>query len=206
LQVQIGMIQSKVESASQDACAICYESKNPCLTPCCSKVFCAECILEWMRRSSACPLCRTSFTPSSLIQISDRAEQTDKKIQTLPKKLDALIQILEENPNGKFLVFSRFENPFARVKESLGARFPVALLQGNKDVIAHTVDSFENGGLKVLLLNSRNAAAGINLPSATHIILLHKMELEEERQILGRAYRLGRSLPLHFIQLLHEKE
>jgi hypothetical protein len=29
---------------------------------------------------------------------------------------------------------------------------------------------------------------------------------EEEKQILGRAYRMGRTCPLQFIQLLTERE
>jgi hypothetical protein len=46
----------------------------------------------------------------------------------------------------------------------------------------------------------------MNIPAATHLILLHKMAAEEEKQILGRAYRLGRTKPLYFIKLLHQRE
>jgi SNF2 family DNA or RNA helicase len=84
--------------------------------------------------------------------------------------------------------------------------YKVARLNGNKDVIAHTLAEFKDGSIRVLLLDSRNAAAGLNIPSATHVILLHKMLHEEEKQILGRAYRLGREGPLNFIKLLHERE
>jgi hypothetical protein len=113
---------------------------------------------------------------------------------------------LEDNPDGKFLIFSRYENPLFALYERLSPTYTSATLQGNKDVIAHLLDNFAKGATKILFLNSRNAAAGINIPAATHLILLHKMAQEEEKQILGRAYRMGRTSPLNFIQLLTERE
>ncbi len=83
---------------------------------------------------------------------------------------------------------------------------PVDFLQGNKDTVAKTLESFAKGQLKILFLNSRTSAAGIHIPSATHVLLLHRMGKEEEQQILGRAYRLGRTQPLHFVQLLNQRE
>ena len=199
---QIDDIKARVES--NDTCSICFDTQdNPVITPCCSKIFCASCILPWMARNMACPLCRTSFHPSSLRAIG---AQSIPRGARLPKKSDALIKILEDNPEGKFLIFSRYENPLFALYERLSASYTSATLQGNKDVIAHLLDNFTKGTTKILFLNSRNAAAGINIPAATHVILLHKMAQEEEKQILGRAYRMGRTSPLNFIQLLTERE
>ena len=55
-------------------------------------------------------------------------------------------------------------------------------------------------------MNSTEAGAGIDLKSSTHIVLMHNMRKEEERQIVGRAIRLGRTEPLHLVRLLHEAE
>ena len=199
---QIGDIKARVES--NDSCSICFDTQdNPVITPCCSKMFCASCILPWMARALACPLCRASFHPSELRAIG---AQSIPRGDRLPKKTDALIKILEDNPEGKFLIFSRYENPLFALYERLSASYTSATLQGNKDVIAHLLDNFAKGKTKILFLNSRNAAAGINIPAATHVILLHKMAQEEEKQILGRAYRMGRTSPLNFIQLLTERE
>ena len=127
---------------------------------------------------------------------------------TKQRKIEALLKLLEDNPTGKFLVFSRYENPLQALQDNLSNTDSggAAILQGNKDVIAHMLGDFESGKIRVLLLNSRNAAAGINIPTATHVVLLHKMVQEEEKQILGRAYRMGRTKPLQFIKLLHERE
>ena len=202
---QIDDIKARVES--NDSCSICFDTQdNPVITPCCSKIFCASCILPWMARTLACPLCRAAFHPSELRAIGENIPRGPDARPRLPKKSEALIKILEENPNGKFLIFSRYENPLFSLYERLSTSYTSATLQGNKDVIAHLLDNFSKGKTKILFLNSRNAAAGINIPAATHVILLHKMAQEEEKQILGRAYRMGRTTPLHFIQLLTERE
>ena len=46
----------------------------------------------------------------------------------------------------------------------------------------------------------------MNITAATDVILLHAMTHEEEKQILGRAYRLGRKEALNVVRLLHPEE
>ena len=55
-------------------------------------------------------------------------------------------------------------------------------------------------------MNTLQMGAGLNITEATHVILLHAMNHEEEKQILGRAYRVGRTNELHFIKLLYPDE
>jgi hypothetical protein len=207
LEEQIQHIKERLAEVSKDSCSICYESnQSPLITPCCTKMFCANCILEWMTRVPACPLCRTSFHPSELTSLSTSNVRCENVPTQKPKKIEALLQLFQDNPEGKFLVFSRFENPFHDIENIIEGKYRFAYVQGNKDVIASTLDKFERGQLKILFLNSRNAAAGMNISSATHLVLLHKMGSEEEKQILGRAYRLGRTTPLEYISLLHDQE
>lgn len=203
LEQQIKSIEERFESLEKDICHICFEQgSNPVVTPCCSKRFCAGCILEWCCRSMRCPTCRASFHPNQLISLSNSSSPAVHDEVRLPKKMDALHKIIQENPEGSFLIFSRYENPLT----SLQIEQPTAILQGTKDKIASLLSKFEKKEIRVLLLNSRHAAAGLNIPTATHVLLLHRMMPDEERQILGRAYRLGRTEPLHFIHLLHEHE
>ena len=123
------------------------------------------------------------------------------------KKTEQLIQLLKTSPKGKFLIFSRFDNPFIQLSQEIEAmNLTVKLVRGNKDVIAQTLKTFQKGDTNVLLLNSLQAGAGLNITAATHVILLHAMTHEEEKQILGRAYRLGRTEPLDVIRLLHPDE
>jgi SNF2 family DNA or RNA helicase len=125
----------------------------------------------------------------------------------LLKKTDQLLELIRQKPNGKFLVFSRYDNPFLQITHEIESlNINVKEVKGNKDVIASTLKSFQNGSTKVLLLNSMQAGAGMNITAATDVILLHAMTHEEEKQILGRAYRLGRTEPLSVVRLLHPEE
>ena len=55
-------------------------------------------------------------------------------------------------------------------------------------------------------MNTIQMGAGLNITDATHVILLHSMTHEEEKQILGRAYRVGRTSELYFTKLLYPDE
>jgi superfamily II DNA/RNA helicase len=124
-----------------------------------------------------------------------------------PSKKDALLKVINDNKTGKFLIFNRYDNPFLEIEGQLlekGIR--VASVRGNKDHISSILKQFEKGDIQVLLMNSTEAGAGIDLKSSTHIVLMHNMRKEEERQIVGRAMRLGRTEPLHLVRLLHEAE
>jgi len=208
LEQQIQGIRQRIMDASPSLCAICFDTpSNSIVTPCCAKLFCGDCILHWLMHRVQCPLCRESIHPSQLKNLGNPTGQpTTSRSPPIPQKMEALLQILEENPEGRFLIFSRFDSPLQSIHEQISNNYPSHTLQGNKDSIAKTLAEFEKGNIRILLMNSQTSAAGLNIPSATHLILLHKMGVEEEKQILGRAYRLGRTRPLHFIKLLHHHE
>jgi len=204
-------IQERIEGFSTEVCPICYDPPaEPMVTPCCSRVFCGQCILNCRTRSAACPMCRTEYRISQLKKIVVEKVETEivEEVQApKEKKADALLRIFKENPAGKFLVFSRYDNPFTAMEEAItGLGLTVKQLKGNKDGIASTLRQFQGGDVRCLLLNSHYAGSGLNITAATHVILLHAMTHEEEKQILGRAYRMGRTEPLHFIKLLHADE
>lgn len=204
-------IHERIEGFKNEMCPICYdEPSQPLVTPCCSRIFCGQCILTCVTRSPACPMCRANIPIKNLTKVLLNKEVTaivESDEPELEKKSDALLRLFKENPEGRFLVFSRYDNPFVTMEESimsLGIR--VKQLKGNKDAVASTLRGFQAGDTRCLLLNSHYAGSGLNITAATHVILLHAMTHEEEKQILGRAYRMGRTAPLHFIRLLHADE
>jgi SNF2 family DNA or RNA helicase len=203
---EIKSVKKRIEEVSRGSCAICFEvPKNSCVPPCCARPFCGECILTWMSLHATCPLCRSSLHTSQLVSIG--SVDTGKESQTLSKH-DTVLHILEDNPEGYFLIFSRYDNSFHSLKKDISETlsYKGSTLEGNKDTIGRILEEFEEKRLKVLFLNSGTMGAGMNIQTATHIILLHKMANEEERQIIGRAYRMGRKDPLYVYQLLHESE
>lgn len=215
----IRSIEQRIETLEQEACPICYEDApaNPLVTPCCSRIFCAKCLLLSMTRNPECPLCRGKIHPSQCTKFIPRSAETTHIVEATEgsepspeeplKKTEALLKLMRDTPGGRFLIFSRYDNPFEAMEETMrdmGVR--VRQLKGNKDMIASTLREFETGAVQCLLLNSRFAGAGLNITAASHVVLFHAMSHEEEKQILGRAHRLGRSGELHFIKLLHQGE
>lgn len=199
---QLSTLKERLTDISKDSCSICFENamSYPCITPCCSKVFCGSCILEWLLRSNCCPLCRTSFKGNELIQIS--SETDPRELESLPTKLNALIDFIDKNPDGRFIVYSRFENTFLHLSE----KFSTITFQGNKDSIVKILEKFEKGSIKVILFDNKYSGAGLNIQTATHFISMHKLPPQEKKSLLGRANRFGRKVSLEFIELLHEKE
>lgn len=207
-------IQERIEGFKQEICPICYDEPGEAiLTPCCSRVFCAGCILTCLTRNTTCPMCRADIHLKQLTKVVSKKEVTaivesaEEPVDTLEKKPETLLRLFKDNPEGRFLVFSRYDNPFSAMESSIEALgIKVKQLKGNKDAIAATLRAFQGGDLRCLLLNSHYAGSGLNITAATHVILLHAMTHEEEKQILGRAYRMGRTEPLNFIKLLHSDE
>jgi SNF2 family DNA or RNA helicase len=213
LEEQIRQLKERVENYKTEMCPICFdEPQKPTLTPCCSRIFCAGCILTSLTRQTTCPLCRANIQASGLRSLATEPIAKNELVnpnegpQPL-KKTEQLLELIQQKPDGRFLVFSRYDNPFLQLTTEIeGLNIQVKQVKGNKDVIASTLKSFESGKTKVLLLNSLEAGAGMNITAATDVILLHAMTHEEEKQILGRAYRMGRKDPLSVVRLLHPDE
>jgi SNF2 family DNA or RNA helicase len=214
VQQQIKSFKERLESVQIEECPICYDDPkqtSAMLTPCCHRLFCAPCILQSLSRTCSCPMCRGNIKPNELIKlINEKKEKKKEKKEDANKLLSKpkqLLKFLKENPEARVLIFSRYDNPFVSLErdcEEQGISYHT--LRGNKDVIAATIKSFEKGEKRVLFLPTHSMGAGLNLVSASHVILLHAMTPEEESQAVGRAYRLGREEPLTIVRLLHQDE
>lgn len=209
---QLFAFKERLSAATIEDCPICYDDpkqNSATLTPCCHRIFCGACILQSLTRGLTCPMCRAQIKTNDLVQLVDESK-TKKKTKEESKLLSKprqLLKFLKENPEARVLVFSRYENPFLSLeRECEGEGISYHTLRGNKDVIASTIKSFEKGDKRVLFLPTESAGAGLNLVSASHIVLLHAMTPEEEKQAVGRAYRLGRTEPLTVVRLLHNGE
>jgi hypothetical protein len=214
LKEQIAAVERRVEEIDQNSCNICLDSvNNPVCVPCCKQIMCGACILEWLATKNQCPLCRTPISVKQLRQITKNAAAAAKiadkePAQTLLRKSDTLLKLIRENPDGRFIVFSRYDNPFEGIAHDLNEmNVTVERVSGNADIINAIIRRFRNGSARVLLLNINNFAAGLNLEAASHIVLYHgNITPIERQQIIGRAQRLGRTVPLKVVHLLHEDE
>jgi hypothetical protein len=209
LQDQLKAFLERLEN-KEEPCGICYDTpEHPAVTPCCSRIFCTKCIFESLKRYKGCPMCRFEpFNVKLLHYLSDEVNSFQPSTtEKLSKKEDVLMKILLDNPDGKFLIFSRYDNPFDTLQNTIHKEgITVAQLKGTKNTISSRIKKFSEGNLKVLLLNNQYSGSGLNIIATTHIILWHAMSAEEEKQIVGRALRLGRTEDVTVIKLLHENE
>ena len=65
---------------------------------------------------------------------------------------------------------------------------------------------FQSGKIQVLCMNAQHVGTGVNLEAATHVVLYHRMNVEMERQVIGRAVRFERATELRVVHLVHEEE
>jgi hypothetical protein len=208
---RITAINERIRNAKEQTCPICYsEVTNAAITPCCTQLFCFGCLCESLKRVAACPLCRERIEDVKSIQVVGNTGPTqapeaakDKR----PNKQQALVKFLQENPTAKVLMFSGYDATFTGMETKMrDEKLTFATLNGSNARINKLLREFNDGKHQTLFLNARNMGAGLNIETATHVVLFHKMAQELESQIIGRANRLGRSIPINVVHLLHENE
>jgi len=188
------------------------DATNPALIPCCAQIFCFGCLCESLKRAAACPLCRTRITDLKSVKVLGDATEATNTVATVPEKKkmgkqETCIDFLKANPTAKMLVFSSYDATFSGLNIALtDAGISHATVNGSQARITKLLREFREGVYSVLFLNARNMGAGLNMESATHVLLFHRMAAELEQQIVGRAVRLGRTAPLEVVHLFHENE
>jgi hypothetical protein len=222
LRVRIKSLKEQLENIENgnEACPICMDEsvKNPVITDC-LHVFCADCLLQAIDVSNAnsCPICRHQIDMKKLTLKSSKKKKDkkkesgkkkkDKKEKKVQGKVDTILGILNEYPEDTFLLFSMHNGTFTHIKNALkDANISYGILSGHESSILETIDKFKHKETRVLMLNSENNGAGLDLQVESHVILTHSMPPNLEEQSIGRAYRLGRTTPLKVFHLWYEGE
>jgi len=216
IEEQIKEIGDKYNDMLQSECNICAEVlSSPVLETNCQNLFCGKCLFKWLERKNTCPLCRSVIDLTSLIYVSPPSKIEDeskchheKKCHEEIKKMtkiEKIIDIIKSNPEGKFLVFSDYDNTFYPICDALkDNEIEFVQVKGAIKTREKNLDAFREGDVPVIFLNSTTDGSGINLTESTDIILCHQMDKSTEKQIIGRALRIGRKEPLtvHYIQIM----
>jgi SNF2 family DNA or RNA helicase len=215
LNTKLDALKGRVTQYKDTSCPICFcDLDKPTLTPCCKNLFCFMCMIESLRRNPVCPLCRALIDPTSLKILNDNKKEEEKK--TMEKKVltneektkaQRLIEFLMANKEAKCLLFSGYDKTFARLTPVFDEKgITYSSVSGTSARIQKIIRDFGEGKHQVLCLNARHFGAGLNIQSASHVILYHRMADELEKQIIGRAYRFGRTEDLNVIHLFHSNE
>lgn len=208
---QLKEIDEKYKTMLQSACNICSEIlTDPVLEPQCQNLFCGKCLFKWLEQKKSCPMCRCDILPSNLIYIENNNSLEDnnkiiEKEEIKMTKIEKIIDIIIKNKEGKYLIFSNYDNTFYPICNAMNEN-DIKFVQvcGTIKNRERILELFKTGDIPVIFLNSTTDGSGINLTETTDIILCHQMDRSTEKQIIGRALRIGRKEPLniHYLQIL----
>lgn len=211
---KIKLIESRVQNKF---CLVCNsDAEVPTITMCCKNVFCLNCINYSYNENPICPFCRTPIKESDIVIQSEIKEKTidvddvvSKQEPKLKNKIDNLFKIIGDNPDGKFLVVSQYDNSLSELNEKFKDKdIKTAKLSGNSLQVNKMLTTFKNpeSDLNVILLNASNYGSGLNIPETTDVIIYHRLTKELETQVIGRAQRYPRTSVLKIWYLVNEGE
>lgn len=214
LENRIETIKKRMEELDTTNCPICYSDiETPTITPCCKNLFCFVCLCESIKRQTknpVCPLCRADISSINDLHVVNKSANTihnNEDSDESKTKVEEFIHFVEKNPTAKILLFSGYDASFFQLtSEMLHRNITYSTINGSTNRVSKIISEFAEGNYRVLLLNSRHVGAGLNIICATDVFLFHKMTSEMEKQIIGRAYRMGRKEPLQVHHLLHINE
>jgi SNF2 family DNA or RNA helicase len=221
-EAKIDMIKQRIRDT--DVCSICYcDIENKTITVCCQNPFCFKCIHLWINKKSQCPMCKSIMkskddlyvvtkdggASTSTIMDIDVDEDIDEHGCSLKndkyKNLEVILS--KRKPGSKFLIFSNFDSSFNNIYGIMNKmNIKYEHLKGNGNVIRCLIDRYKTGNVDALLVNSRHYGSGLNLENTTDIVMFHKFDSQIEKQVIGRADRMGRTQPLNIWYLVYENE
>jgi len=137
---------------------------------------------------------------NKLLQFCNGAIYVDDKqnyVETHSAKLDAIAEIIEDNPSENLLVAYNYKSDLERLLK----RFSDAVVL-DKD--PETITRWNNGEIKMLLAHPASAGHGLNLQRGGSVIIWFGLNwsLEYYQQFNGRLHRQGQEKPVRIIHLV----
>lgn len=205
----------------EDTCFICLDRvKVRAVAPCCTTSTCLECITRWITHhdAPACAMCRHPLTvadlhvilPDGIVRPPNQASfPGGDYIGAHNTKMENLETIMRHHigRDRKALIFSNHNTSFDEIcmcLRRLGRSFD--FICGNHNRVANSVRKFKDNTTDVLLVNASSYGSGINLENTTDILMFHALDTDIEKQVIGRAHRMGRTSDLRVWHLLHDNE
>ncbi len=205
-------LTQRLSELNKKLCSICmFEMENPIILEC-THSYCGICIVKWMEKKKDCPECRGKIDMNNLIAIKSTddvnhiIEPLNTSENTILTKEETLLKIIKEKPDGKYLVFSKYDSGFMKLMRTLQDNdITSSELKGNTAHMVNVLERFKTGQIKVILLNTNFAGSGIDISYATDVIIYHDMGIAKH-QAIGRAQRVGRNTVLTVHHLYYEHE
>ena len=203
---QLTELAERYANFQNQMCPICFEpvgNHEPIIVPCCNNVFGGACLMNWLNQRHNCPNCRDPIEDETrLIHLTSNTDEVHACREREPTKCETIVNILKENKDGKFIIFSSEDATFELIRRAfVEENIKCKEIKGRAESRNKTIAEFKEGKLQVIFLNSNNNGSGLNLQECTDIILYHTMIEGVKTQIIGRANRIGRQIPLRIHQL-----
>jgi SNF2 family DNA or RNA helicase len=122
-------------------------------------------------------------------------------------KIVRTIEIINEYPNDKFLIFANFKNVFNVLKLAIKefTNKKVSVLTGDikgKNNRNNAIENFKDGDADVFLINQKIGGESLTLVEANHVILLEYWWNDATHaQCIARANRVGQTKNVHIWKL-----
>lgn len=224
---KISDIEKRIKDAELDPITRC-DIENPVLVDCCNNKFDLDSLMSLFQYneskgiSTVCPLCRSGINSKNLIYLSEndggdkgeKGEKGEKKTQPAytneeHTKLENLGHLLKNIDSDKrVLIFSEHEGNFMTIskifQDNKGQE--IKAIKGAGATINNMIERYKNKEIKNLFLNAKHNASGLNLQMTDIVIIMHKMSKDKEKQVIGRAQRIGRENSLEIYHLLSKEE
>jgi len=208
-------LTDRIRCINENTCGICMDIvQEPVLLEC-THIFCGGCIFKWFKDdlnnlgNKNCPFCRKQVSDykkiTAIVNKKDGDNNYEKREEIYSKE-DTLLKIIEKNPTGKFLIFTKIDNGFEIFKKKLNdANLKYEFLKGTTNHMVNVLERFKKGITNIILLNTQYAGSGIEINYATDVIIFHSMGIDKQ-QAIGRAQRVGRTSQLKIHNLCYEDE
>ena len=206
----IAEIEKRTTAMLNEKCSICMQKfVEPVLETNCQNIFCGKCFLKWLEKSNSCPLCRAEVLQHELVYLTNKTDLLSDNLKNEEEQqkitqLEMTVKIINNNKSGKFIIYSSNDlcfEPLCRILKENNITFTT--LKGNYKTRESCIENFKSGDINVILLNTNYNGSGLNLQEATDIIMYHTMSDGIKNQIIGRANRIGRLIPLnvHYLKV-----
>jgi hypothetical protein len=209
---KITMIKERINETNIDPISY-LDITVPVITKCCQNKFDLTTLALVIQKTKECPMCRQKITTNDIIYLNNQNKEIIVNNDNNPKQLnkyDNLEKLLLDKKDilEKILIFSEYDETFHMIQKILTKNnYKFRMLMGTSSTIQSIVDDYKNpNGINILLLNARYYGSGLNLENTSDIIMFHKMGNDMEKQVIGRAQRLGRKNQLRIWKLINNNE
>ena len=195
------LIRRKVEEGE---CVICLDrAEYPTIVNCCYNIYCGKCLLRNMIVNQKCPTCREVLSTNNICCLKTL---TDEEKILARNKTEVCLDTLNSNKNGKFIIYSAFDNIYYQLFEDIDKLgLKAERIESNLFSLLKTIKNFQEGTTNILFVSNVDLIRGLSLVTTSHLIFFHELPVSELKQVLiHSAQRIGRKHPLKLIHLNSE--